>query len=85
MAAYRNASVAFAHAATILGVEVTACELREVLPEIVRDDLAVEAEFESDDDTPQVVEFDVSDVDDAPEISGDLDLGGDAVKKKPPP
>ena len=63
MAAYRNASLAFAHAQTIIGVEVTACELRETLPDVVRDDLAIEHEFEGD-DTPEVLDFDVSDIDD---------------------
>lgn len=63
LVAYRNASLAFAHAQTIVGVEVSACELREQLPEVVRDDLAVDAEFENE-DTPEVVAFDVSDIDD---------------------
>lgn len=40
----------------MLGVEVASVELREDLPEVVRDD--IESDFDGDDDTPQMREPD---------------------------
>lgn len=50
IAAYRDPSLAYTHARSILGVDVTPCEERDQLPPVVRDDLA-SAEFEEG-DTP---------------------------------
>lgn len=49
MVAYRDSSIAFEHAGEILGVDVTTLEVRDRLPESVRDDRA--AEFQGG-DTP---------------------------------
>lgn len=52
--AYRNPEMAWAHARSILGVDVGSCEVRATLPDVVRADLATaaEAEFEEDQVTP---------------------------------
>jgi hypothetical protein len=54
LCAYWDPTKAWRHARTMLGVEVTSVELREDLPEVVRDD--IESDFEGDDDTPQMRE-----------------------------
>jgi len=67
VAAYRNPELAWAHARSMLGVDVSSCELRDTLPEVVVDDL--ESDFDDNDDTPKVVDawsFDMGDLDDAP-------------------
>lgn len=61
LAAYELPELAYAHARTMVGVEVTACERRADLPTIVRDDLLTE--FEGDDDTP-VTEVAIDDLED---------------------
>ena len=58
--AYTKPDAAHAHACTMSGVDVTTVELSERLPEVVLDDLSVE--WEGDDDTPQVVDVDVDDI-----------------------
>jgi hypothetical protein len=52
--AYRNPEMAWAHARSILGVDVGSCEVRATLPEVVKIDLdtAAQAEFEEDQVTP---------------------------------
>lgn len=55
--AYQDPSLAFAHAATMLGVEVTSVELRMELPEIVLQ----ETEYDGGDTTP----VSIDDIEDA--------------------
>lgn len=50
--AYYDPTKAWTHARTILGVDVIQVELRDDLPEVVRDDL--EDDMFSDDETPRV-------------------------------
>lgn len=57
VAAYWNPSIAYAHASTMLGVDVCSIRVRDMLPEIARDDLAaatVGDDFEDDYATPPV-------------------------------
>lgn len=58
VAGYFNPELAHAHARTMLGVEVIACEVRDRLPEVVREDLQAEAEWEED-QTPRVVDVEL--------------------------
>lgn len=57
--AYEDPSLAFAHASTMLGVEVSAVEIREELPEIVLRD----AESYDEGDTTPVSIDDIDDAD----------------------
>jgi hypothetical protein len=75
--AYHDPGLAHAHAMTMLGVEVSSCELRQTLPEVVRDDMQV-AEFE-DDDTPPASEIESEEVD--VEIV-DIDDANDPLKAR---
>lgn len=61
IAAYTDPTKAYTHARTMLGVNVSACDLLEQLPPIARDDVV--SDFEGDDDTPQVVDVDHADID----------------------
>jgi len=54
LAAYLDPTKAWQHARTMAGVDVTAIELREELPEVVRDD--IESDYEGDDDTPPMAD-----------------------------
>lgn len=56
---YDNPSLAYIHARTMLGVEVSTVEIRATLPEIARQD--IEIEYEGDEVTPVEIE----DIDDA--------------------
>lgn len=58
---YEDPTLAWAHARTMLGVEVTSVEVRADLPEIVRQDMS--SEYDGDEITPVSVE----DLDDADE------------------
>ena len=71
LVAYSDASVAFAHARTILGAQVDACELRAQLPETVRDD--IQSEWEDDEQTPNVVDVELEAIPDVIEDSGRQD------------
>lgn len=68
IAAYADPSMAYAHARTMLGVEVGSCELRARLPEIVSDD--IQSEWESDDETPRVVDVELEAIPDAIDDGG---------------
>ena len=48
--AYEDPTLAWAHARTMLGVEVSGTELRAELPEIVKSDM--ESDYEGDEPTP---------------------------------
>ena len=50
IAIYENPSLAFSHARSMSGVEVTSLKIRTSLPSIVLDDLG--QDFEEDDNTP---------------------------------
>lgn len=58
---YYDPTIAHAHARTMLGVDVTSIELRDSLPDVVREDLS--EEWEGDEDTPQVVDIDFNELD----------------------
>ena len=75
--AYFDPSLAHAHAMTMLGVEVSSCELRQTLPDVVRDDMQI-AEFE-DDDTPPASDIENAEVD--VEIV-DIDDANDPLKNR---
>ena len=62
IAAYTDPTKAHTHARTMLGVDVGSCELRDQLPDVVRDDIQVE--WEGDEDTPRVVDVEMFEVDD---------------------
>jgi hypothetical protein len=57
--AYEDPSLAWAHARTMLGVEVSGVEVRADLPEIVRQDMS--SEYDGDEITPVAID----DIDDA--------------------
>lgn len=61
---YTKPWMAYAHARTLLGVDVVPCELFDTLPDEVRDDIAV-AEYSEDEDTP-VVPISFDDIKDKP-------------------
>jgi hypothetical protein len=50
--AYWDPAQAWTHARTMLGVNVAQVEVRDELPDIVRDDLQSEWESDSENDTP---------------------------------
>lgn len=56
LAAYTRADLAYRHARCVTGADVVGCELRDELVESIAAD--VEVEWESDDDTPPVVDVD---------------------------
>jgi hypothetical protein len=58
---YEDPTLAWSHARTMLGVEVTSVEVRVELPEVVRQDMS--SEYDGDEITPVSVE----DLDDADE------------------
>ncbi len=58
--AYEDPTLAWGHANTMLGVDVSQIELRDELPEIVRED--IERHYEDDETTPISVE----EIDDIP-------------------
>lgn len=51
LAGYRNPELAYAHARTMVGVDVSAVEIREDLPDDARDDVESE-EYAEDEVTP---------------------------------
>lgn len=59
--AYEDPTLAWAHAATMLGVDVAQTALREELPEVARED--IERGYDDEDTTPITVE----EIDDAPD------------------
>lgn len=63
VAAYTDPTMAYTHARTMLGVDVSTCEIREQVPDVVRDDL--EVEWDSDDETPRVVDVELDAIPDA--------------------
>ena len=63
VAAYFDPTMAWTHARTMLGVDVMSCEVREQVPDIVREDLQVE--WEGDEDTPRVVDIELEAIPDA--------------------
>jgi len=52
LVAYRDPTKAWQHARTILGVDVTAVELRDKLPGVVQEDIASDFDGDADDETP---------------------------------
>jgi hypothetical protein len=52
IAVYWNPAIAGAHAMTMLGVQVTTIEVRDQVPQHVRDDIYSASDYESDDKTP---------------------------------
>jgi len=59
---YDDPTLAWAHARTMLGVEVSGVEVRDQLPEVARQDM--EAEYDGDEVTPVSIE-DIDDSEDA--------------------
>lgn len=59
--AYEDPSLAWAHARTMLGVDVTGVEVRADLPEIVRQDVV--SDYDGDEITPVAID-DIDDIDD---------------------
>jgi len=74
---YFDPRIAHIHAGSMLDVDVSSCELRDTLPDVVREDLQI-AEFE-DDDTPPASDIEDSQVD--VEIV-DIDDANDPLKNR---
>jgi hypothetical protein len=51
---YWDPTKAWCHARTMLGVDVAQVEVREDLPEVVREDIHTEWDANDEDDTPRV-------------------------------
>jgi len=62
IAGYADPTKAWTHARTMLGVDVAQVEIRDQLPEVVRDDIEIEWSATEDDDTPRIVDVDIDDI-----------------------
>jgi hypothetical protein len=62
---YSDPTKAWSHARTMLGVDVAQIEVRDDLPEVVRDDIHTEWEANDEDDTPRIVDIKVDDIDES--------------------
>jgi hypothetical protein len=62
IACYEDPNLAYAHARTMVGVEVAALPIARSVPEIVREDMT--SEYDGDEDTPVV---ELGNIDDASE------------------
>lgn len=60
--AYDDHALAYAHASTMLGVEITRIDIRTALPDVVRDDMA--AEYDKNEPTPVTTVY-IDDIDEA--------------------